>query len=320
MATDTDMIAVVADETAAGQLRLQRVLRPVPKPFEALIRVGAVSLNRGEVKTALTAPRGFRPGWDFAGVVEAPAADGSGPVAGARVVGLAPSAAWGEYVVALVPALAEIPQGVTLADAAALPVAGLTARAALAIGPPLPGQKVLITGASGGVGVFAIQLAAVQRADITAAIRNPANESLVRSLGANQVAVGEGLDGAAPYGPFDLILESVGGTALATALGLLAPGATCVVYGASQSAITTFDASRFRIGGTSLYGLVMQYELARTPPSIGLAELLALNRQKRLVSVIGVRAPLADIARIAGDLIARRFAGKAVLIVDPTLA
>jgi NADPH:quinone reductase len=319
MAADMPMTAVIVDQTVPGRFRVGRVPRPVLRPAEALIRVGATSLNRGEVKTALGAADGFRPGWDFAGIVVERAANGSGPIVGTRVAGLMPFAAWSEYVAAPAPAIAEIPHRVSLQDAATLPVAGLTARAALAMGSPKPGRKVLITGASGGVGTMAIQLAAAQNAEVTVAIRNPANEKLVRELGANHVAVGEDLAGAAPHGPFDLILESVGGETLGKALGLLAPGGKCVLCGASQSAITTFDASRFRIGGTSLYGLVMQYELARTPPSAGLAELLALMERKKLGSVVEVLAPLAEVARVADDLVKRRFSGKAVLTVNAEL-
>jgi NADPH:quinone reductase-like Zn-dependent oxidoreductase len=168
--------------------------------------------------------------------------------------------------------------------------------------------------------MIAVQLAAAQAADVTAAIRNPAHAQRMGELGARAVACGEDLQAAAGrHGPFDLILESVGGQVLGAALGLVAPGGSCVLYGASQSAVTTFDASRFRVGGTKLYGLVMQYELARTPPSVGLAELLALLEQKRLGSVIEVRAPLSEIARIADDLMQRRFSGKAVLTVDPAV-
>src|SRR5205807_527972 len=80
------MTAVVVDDGAAGRLRIAAVCRPAPQPNEVVVRVGAVSLNRGDVKTALGAPNGFRPGWDFAGTVESAAADGSGPKAGTRVV------------------------------------------------------------------------------------------------------------------------------------------------------------------------------------------------------------------------------------------
>jgi NADPH:quinone reductase-like Zn-dependent oxidoreductase len=320
MTDSAEMAAVIVDEADPQRLRVARLPRPQPKPSESLVRVGAISLNRGEVKTALAAPSGFRPGWDFAGTIAREAGDGSGPKAGARVVGLMPFGAWAEYVAAPALAMAEVPPPVVLEDAATLPVAGLTARAALALGSPLAGRKVLVTGASGGVGMIAIQLAAAQDAIVTAAIRNPAHAQRMRELGAKGIACGEDLQAAAGrQGPFDLILESVGGNVLGAALGLLAPGGTCVLYGASQSAVTTFDASRFRIGGTKLYGLVMQYELARTPPAVGLAELLALFERKKLGSVVEVRAPLSEIARICEDLMQRRFSGKAVLSVDPSV-
>src|SRR5216684_1424268 len=106
--TANDMRAVVVDETAPGRLTVDRVPRPTPAPGEALIQVAAVSLNRGEVKTALAAATGWRPGWDFAGTVARAAADGKGPAAGTRVVGTAASGAWCEYVAAVPFALAAL--------------------------------------------------------------------------------------------------------------------------------------------------------------------------------------------------------------------
>lgn len=311
--SETTMRAVVTDAATPGRLKLIEAPRPEPAAGEALIRVEAVSLNRGEVKTALAAPDGFRPGWDFAGVVERAAADGAGPKASARVVGMAFFGGWARYVAAPVQTLAELPATVSFENAVTLPVAGLTARAALLMGPQAPGRRVLITGATGGVGVLAIQLAVAQGARVTASIRSADKEMLVRDLGAHQAAIGENLAGAAALGPYDLILESVGGETLGAALSLLAPGGTCVLFGASQSSTTAFDAARFRVGGTSLYGLVMQYELTRTPPAAGLAELAAMVAAGRLRPVIGARGSITDIAQASADLMARRFQGKAVL-------
>ena len=301
--------AVTSD--GAGRLMVSDLAPPDPGPSEALIRVAAVSLNRGEVKTALAAAAGWRPGWDFAGTVVQQARDGGGPPAGARVVGFAPAGGWSELVAASPPFLAALPDQVSFETAATLPVAAGTASVALTKGAAKPGRRVLITGASGGVGVYAIQLAAAAGDEVTAWVRNPANAALARELGAAHVTVGAAL--ASDIGPFDLILDSVGGQSLGTALGLLAPGGTCVVLGASEGAVTSFDASKFRAGGTSLYGLVMNWELQRTTPSAVLAGVAALAAEGRLKPVIERRAPIADIDTVAHELVDRKFVGKAVL-------
>lgn len=90
--------AVVVDPDAPGRLVIRAVPERAPDRGEAVVRVRAISLNRGEVRRAGTAPVGWRPGWDLAGQVERAAADGSGPRAGARVVGLLPEGAWAERV------------------------------------------------------------------------------------------------------------------------------------------------------------------------------------------------------------------------------
>jgi len=312
MAASDDMRAVVVDEAASGRLTIGRVPRPTPAAGEVLVQVAAVSLNRGEVRTAMTAATGWRPGWDYAGTVAQAAADGSSPPAGTRVVGMSPTGAWCEYIAAAPPFIAPLPDAVSFEAAATLPVAGGTALHALRRGPRKPGRQVLITGASGGVGVYAIQLASGAGDEVTAAIRSPANEALVRGLGAQHVTIGETL--AADIGPFDLILDSVGGRTLGTALGLLAPGATCVNLGGSEGAVAEFDIYKFRgAGGTTLYGLAMFYEVQHEPPSVTLTELARLVAEGKLRPVIERRGTIDDIAEIAQALISRRFSGKAVL-------
>jgi NADPH:quinone reductase-like Zn-dependent oxidoreductase len=250
-------------------------------------------------------------------VVEQAAPDGSGPPKGARVVAQS-IAGWAELAVVPKGFAAVVPDDVDLVTAAALPVAGLTARCALSKAGPIAGRRVLVTGASGGVGTFALQLARRAGAIVTAAIRQPDREALVRRLGADQVALGPSLaEAAAPFGPFDVILESVGGDSLGAALEMLAPGGTCVLLGASAGAATTFDSRRFRAaGGTTLYGLVMGYEYAREPPAVGLGHLCSLVAEGEIAPVIDRVASWREIASVAGDLMARRFGGKAVLRVD----
>ena len=141
--------AVVVDPAAPGKLALKPVELRDPDRDEVAVRVSAISLNRGETRRALqVAEPGWRPGWDFAGVVESAAADGSGPKPGTRVVGILPSGAWAERVNCRTHAVAALPDGVSDAQAATLPVAGLTALHALRQGGLLLGRKVLVDGAS----------------------------------------------------------------------------------------------------------------------------------------------------------------------------
>src|SRR5215471_11067910 len=109
--------AVVVDPAAPGRLVIASVPDPAPDRGEAIVRVRAISLNRGEVRRAGMAAAGWRPGWDLAGVVERAAADGSGPQVGARVVGVLLEGAWAERVVVTTKALAELPDKVSFSQA-----------------------------------------------------------------------------------------------------------------------------------------------------------------------------------------------------------
>ncbi len=203
------------------------------------MRVHAISLNRGEVRRSGMAAAGWRPGWDLAGVVERPAADGSGPAVGKRVVGFLVGGRLGPARGRARNALAELPDKVTFSQAATFPVAGLTALHALGKGGPLLGKRVLVTGATGGVGDFAVQLARLAGAHVTASVRRADQVPTVRQLGAHDVVVGDEIAATPKY---DLIVESVGGKTLGTALAALERGGTCVTLGVSASSEVTFDA------------------------------------------------------------------------------
>src|SRR5260370_2228540 len=143
--------AIVVDPAAEGRLAIKPVELRDPDRDEVAVRVTAIWLKRGETRRALqVAEPGWRPGWDFAGVVETEAADGSGPKAGIRIVGILPSGAWAERVNCRSHAVAALPDAVSDAQAATLPVAGLTALHALRQGGLLLGRKVLVDGATGG--------------------------------------------------------------------------------------------------------------------------------------------------------------------------
>jgi NADPH:quinone reductase len=311
------MLAVVVDPAAPGRLALREVDEPVPGPSEAVVSVAAISLNRGEVRRAQAAATGWRPGWDLAGTVLQAAADGSGPRAGARVVGLVNPGAWAERVPVRTDALAPLPEGVSLAQAATLPVAGLTALWALERGGMLLDKAVLITGASGGVGHLACQLARQAGARVVGAVRQDSHAAIAREAGAAAVAVGEDLAAASAHGPFDLILESVGSGSLGAALGLLAPDGVCVNFGASAGPDVTFSAQRFYgTGGATLYGFLLFHEATRRSVGAGLARLAGLVAAGQLRPHVDAEVPWGEVGRQAQRLLDRHLVGKIVLRVD----
>src|SRR5713226_3600237 len=291
--------AVVVDPAAPGKLAIRSVELRDPDRDEVAVRVSVISLNRGETNRALHAAEpGWRPGWDFAGVVDTAAADGSGPKPGTRVVGLLPSGAWAERVNCRTHAVAALPDAVSDAQAATLPVAGLTALHALRQGGLLLGRKVLVDGATGGVGHLACQLAHAAGALVWGHVRRPEAERQVAEWTGGRVVLGRDLAAAAkPHAPFWLIVDSLGGPALAGALGMLQPNGTCVTLGISDSGSVTFESRNlFGTGGARLYGLTLFHELMSVErASIGLGLLAELIAAGKLKPQIAVEAPWSEI-------------------------
>jgi NADPH2:quinone reductase len=312
----TETRAVVVDPSSNERLAIRSVPLAAAYRDEVTVRVRAISLNRGEVNRAVrVADAGWRPGWDFVGTVEETAPEGGGPAVGTRVVGMLPSGAWAETIRAPKDAVAALPDGVTDAQAATLPVAGLTALHALRQGGLLLGRKVLIDGASGGVGHIACQLAAASGAIVHGHVRNAKFQAMVAEWCGERTVVGPDLTAAAAHGPFHLILDSVGGSALGAALGMLRPGGTCVTFGVSESPTVTFDSGAFfRSGAARLYGLILFHELKTVEPaSEGLALLAGMIARGTLRPRIEIEAPWTEIGAVARQLLERSFMGKAVL-------
>jgi NADPH:quinone reductase-like Zn-dependent oxidoreductase len=230
------MRALVADGSTPAGIAVHDVPEPVPATGEVLVDVRAFSLNRGELRMLRTAEDGWRPGWDFAGIVASDVHDGLR--AGARVLGIRQGETWAERVAVPRDWIAGLPTGVSFAQGAALPTAGLAALRMLRLGPAILGRRVLVTGASGGVGRFAIQLAHLGGAEVTALVSSGSSRAEgVGELGADDVVSDVGrLDGQ-----FDLILESVGGDTLGRLVTMLDPQGTLVMFGNSSNEPTTFD-------------------------------------------------------------------------------
>src|SRR3954452_5689435 len=194
--------------------------------------------------------------------------------------------------------------------AAALPMAGTTAANLVRGGGPLLGARMLITGASGGVGHLAVQLAALGGAHVTAVARAERADA-GRRFGAHAVVA----DPAETEGPFDVVLESAGGASLDAALVRVAPGGTVLLFGNSSREPSTIDF-------TPMFGheeaTVRSYFSARHEADAGrvLAMLLDLVAAGRLEVEVGFRASWDRLNEAMDGLSERRFAGKAVLTVD----
>jgi len=311
------MYAVTIAAQPHRSLALSELPEPAPIPGFVRVHVGAISLNHGEVHSALHDDEpGSIPGHDFAGtVVSAPPETGFS--AGQRVAGLLPSGAWAEIIHVPPFMLQAIPDGVSLEHAAALPIAGMSARVALDKGGELKGKRVLVTGATGGVGLMAVQLAALDGAHVTALVRNAAHKALLTRLGASHVALSS--EEVATLARFDVVIDNVGGDVLGHVLMRLASGGVCVLVGNAGGDVTRFDATRFRLadggtfGGTTLYGFFLGHELQTVMPGPVLANLLHLVAEGRLDPVIGAQAPWSEIDTVARRLLARDFIGKSVL-------
>jgi NADPH:quinone reductase len=308
------MRALVAAQGRPGKVDLRDVDDPQPAPNEAIVEARASSLNRGECSALQSAADGWRPGWDVAGTIAEPAADGSSPPPGTRAVAWSNGGGWAERVAVRSDHLAPIPDELSFDVASTLPVAGLTAAGALAFGEPLQGRRVAITGAAGGVGRFAVQLAHTAGTDVTAIVGGPERGDGLPELGADRV-VWPALE--AEGEPLDLILESVGGSSLAAALARVSADGTVVSFGNSSNEQTSFDARRFyRRGGPMMRGLFVVHELLEgrlgTPQ---LAELVDLVATGRLRTELDLTVPWTEAATAVQALLERRVLGKAVLLI-----
>lgn len=300
------MRALVVDQSAPAGLRLGEAPDPRAGRSQALVDVRAISLNYGELGFIGSQPDGTVPGWDAAGIVAEAAADGSGPPAGARVVTYGASAAWAERRAVDTSELAVVPESVDLGAASALPVAGVTALRAIRRFGFVGGERVLVTGASGGVGRFAVQIAALAGAEVIASVGRPERGAGLAELGAAEVVVG--LDTV--EAPLHGVIDNVGGPGLARAFSLLGEGGSVQSIGATSGEPTVFPPYSTVGPRRRLEGFIMGAGLGRD-----LAYLVDLIAHGKLDPQVGWRGGWDRVAEAVEALFGRQIPGKAVLDV-----
>lgn len=299
------MYALVVDPSAPGSVRLTEIAEPVVSGDDVLVGVRQVALNFGDLNDARSGriPPGAVLGSDLAGIVLR--SGSSGPPPGTRVVALA-AGAFAEQAVVDVGSLAEVPATVDLAQAAALPVAGIAALRALRGSGAVLGRRVLITGASGGVGRFAVRLASIAGAHVIASVGRQERSAGLTELGADEVVVG--LDGIDV--PVDVVLDMVGGSQLVAAWQLLAPGGNLQSIGWTSGEQAVFPPYSTIGPPKSLTSF-----LNEGPVAADLVDLLGLVESGALPVEIGWRGSLERFEDAADALRSRRVNGKVVLDV-----
>ena len=223
------MKAAVYTKGKSGKvLEIRDLEQPVAKDNEIVVRVRAASVNPLDWRMKTE-----RPGVDVAGEIVAVGRMVAQFRPGDVVFG-AGKGAFAEYVCASEAKLAPKPEGVTFEQAASVPIAGLTALQALRDrGHLQPGQKVLINGAAGGIGTFAVQIAKSFGANVTG-VCSTKNVDLVRSLGADRVIDYTREDFTQDSGRYDLLLDNVGNRSLFSMRRVLSPNGKCVMTGAPK--------------------------------------------------------------------------------------
>jgi NADPH:quinone reductase-like Zn-dependent oxidoreductase len=299
----------------ANVLRYEDAVQPSPGPGEVLIRVAATSFNPvdagirgGYLREAFQVSLPHVPGIDVAGTVVAVGPDVSKRAPGDRVAGFLPMDADGaaaEYVVAPAAALTGVPEGVPLTDAAAVPEVGLTAWQALSEYAELrPGQRLLVNGAGGAVGAYAIQLAKRAGAHVIATA-SPRSFARVQRLGADEIidhTATEITDVVAE--PVDVVLNLARiDRERLTALGqLLRAGGVLV------NTVPTITPDE--VPGTRALTLFVRSD------AIQLGQLLALIDSGELHVEIAERLPLSELPAVHARSDAGELSGKVVLVVE----
>jgi NADPH:quinone reductase-like Zn-dependent oxidoreductase len=328
-ASDPPMRAIVQTEYgSADVLRVAEIDRPAIEDDEVLLRVHAAGLDRGTwhlmagqpylirlMGYGLRAPKSRVPGLDVAGTVVASGADVTRFAAGDEVFGIG-RGSFAEYACAREDKLARKPANLTFDQAAVVAVSGLTALQGLCdVGRMKAGQRVLIVGASGGVGTFAVQIAKASGAEVTG-VCSTAKLDLVRSIGADRVIDYTQDDFADGPERYELILDLGGNSPLSRLRRALTPGGTLVIVGGEGGGRFTGGFGR-QLRAVALSPFVRQRLAMKTPKEhhADLERLARLIAAGDLTPVIDKTYPLHQAADAMRHLQAGHARGKLVITV-----
>jgi len=313
------MKAIVCDRSNKPNVMVMREIdKPVPTDDEVLIRVHACSINAADYRSVRYGikARNNVYGADVAGVVEAVGRNIRRLKVGERVFGDILSAGFGgfaEFTTAPEKLLARIPDGVSFSEAASLPIAAITALQGLRDYKKLStGSQVLIVGASGGVGTFAMQIAKLYGANITA-VCGPKNVDLIRSLGAARVVDYSKEDFALLEKRFDLLLAVHGSRPLATYRRLLKADGYMIMAGGGLSQLISLMATKWIYSGSR-----KKMILLNARPSVeDLENLAQWVKEGKLKPVIERVVPFAETPQAFSYMNTGHASGKVIVkIVD----
>jgi NADPH:quinone reductase-like Zn-dependent oxidoreductase len=283
---------------------------PVPKKGEVLIKVRAAAGNPLDWRL-----KSHHPGVDVAGEVTSIGAGVTRFQTGDAVFGLG-KGTFAEYARARESQLAALTDGLTFEQAACIPIAGLTALQGLRDkGKLAPGQKVLINGAAGGVGTFAVQIAKILGAEVTG-VCSTRNVEMVRSLGADFVVDYTQQDFALDSKRYDLILDNVGNRALSDFHRVLTPHGRCVLIGAPKQWGPIFRGLLDAIIRSFILRQNFVFFIARAKPD-DLAFLAAFAQTGRMHPVIDRRYPLSNTAQAIAYVEEGHTRGKVLITTEP---